>query len=170
MPKKSSSARGGAQRNRPKVQKNIELVRQGAPREQRSKVTTVQEDTEQAAISTATATTPEPEVQNASESAAPAPEAEKKSEEKIAEKVAPVSQVQKANGKAATPAAKGSASARLAARRQGGPRSQRSQAPLITAEHFTYVRKDLITIGILAGIMVVAMIILYFVLVVNGLF
>ncbi len=33
MPKKTTSTRGGAQRNRPKVQKNIELVRQ-VPAEQ----------------------------------------------------------------------------------------------------------------------------------------
>jgi hypothetical protein len=165
MPKRSSSARGGAQRNRPKVQKNIELVRQGATRERSSEAGAVQEDTEQAAVSTATVTTPEPEVQQVSESAAPAPGAEK-----IFEKPASVPEVQKTNGKAAAPAAKGSASARLAARRQSGQRSQRNAATLITAEHFTYVRRDLITIGILAGVMVVAMVILYFVLVVNGLF
>ncbi|HLI91107.1 MAG TPA: hypothetical protein VKV37_20625 [Ktedonobacteraceae bacterium] len=167
MPKRSGSARGGAQRNRPKVQKNIELVRQSAPRERSSEVSAAQEDTELAAVSTATVTTSEPETQKTSESVAPAPEVEKISE-KLAS--APVQEVQKTNGKAAVPAAKGSASARLAARRQGGARSQRNAATLITAEHFTYVRRDLITIGILAGIMVVAMIILYFVLVVNGLF
>jgi hypothetical protein len=158
MPKRSGSARSGAQRNRPKVQKNIELVRQGAQQERSSEAGAVQENAEQTAVSMATVTTPKPEVQQASESAAPAPGAEK-----IFEKPASVPEVQKTNGK-------GSAAARLAARRQSGQRPLRNQATLITAEHFTYVRQDLIRIGILAGIMVVAMIILYFVLVVSGLF
>src|SRR5439155_20187609 len=58
----------------------------------------------------------------------------------------------------------GSAATRLAARRQASQRSQqRSAAALITPEHFAYVRKDLITIAILASVMFAAIIILYFV-------
>jgi len=59
-------------------------------------------------------------------------------------------------------APKGSASARLAARRQATQRVQRSAASLVTAEHFSYVRKDLITIAVLAAIMFAAIIFLYF--------
>lgn len=73
---------------------------------------------------------------------------------------APEVPVEKETG---SPIRKGSASARLAARRQAGQKA-RGAAPLITSEHYAYVFKDLITIGILAFIMVAAIIILYFVL------
>jgi len=63
---------------------------------------------------------------------------------------------------AVSTAAKGSASARLAARRQATQRAQRSAVSLVTAEHFAYVRKDLITIAVLAAIMFAAIIFLYF--------
>ena len=53
---------------------------------------------------------------------------------------------------------------RLAARRQTAQKtSQRSPAALITAEHYSYVRKDLIFIAILAVIMFSVIIILHFV-------
>lgn len=60
-----------------------------------------------------------------------------------------------------------SASARMAARRQANLKAQqqRSGSALITAEHFAYVRRDLMTIAILATIMVIAIIVLYFFLV-----
>jgi hypothetical protein len=62
------------------------------------------------------------------------------------------------------PASKLSASARLAARRQASQRtSQRSANTLITSEHYTYVRKDLIFIAILAVTMFAILIILYFI-------
>ncbi|QBD78466.1 hypothetical protein EPA93_21700 [Ktedonosporobacter rubrisoli] len=57
---------------------------------------------------------------------------------------------------------KGSAAARLAARRQS--QRMRSNAQLITPEHFNYVRKDLITIGILAVLMFAIIIASYFIL------
>jgi hypothetical protein len=58
----------------------------------------------------------------------------------------------------------GSAATRLAARRQTTQKTpQRSSAPLITAEHYSYVRKDLIFIAILAAIMFSVIIILHFV-------
>lgn len=127
MPKKSSTARTGAQRNRPKAQKNIELVRS---------VTESQEIEEEhvaesaaSSVSTATATAP----------------------------VAPVSQKEK------TETSRGSASERLAARRQAAQRAQqRNAAMLVTPEHFSYVRKDLITIAVLAAIMFSVIIVLYF--------
>lgn len=56
----------------------------------------------------------------------------------------------------------GSARARLAARRQAKNRPQRAAAQLITVEHFAYVKRDLITIGILATLLFVVIIVLYF--------
>ena len=59
-----------------------------------------------------------------------------------------------------------SASARLAARRQATLKAQqRVGATLITPEHFGYVRRDLITIAVLAFIMFIAIIVLYYVLI-----
>ncbi len=58
----------------------------------------------------------------------------------------------------------GSASSRIAARRQASHRTpQRNAATLITPEHFSYVRRDLIYIAILACIMIGAIIALYFI-------
>ena len=75
---------------------------------------------------------------------------------KVAEAVSPTPE-------ASTPP-KGSAAARLAARRQANQKAQqRAAASLITAEHFVYVRKDLRFIAILAVIMFSAIIILHFV-------
>ena len=61
-------------------------------------------------------------------------------------------------------APKTSASARLAARRQVSQKTQRSTATLITADHYRYVRNDLIYIAILAAIMFSILIVLFFVL------
>jgi hypothetical protein len=54
------------------------------------------------------------------------------------------------------------ASARVAARRQATQRAQRSVQSLISAEHFTYVSRDLITVAILAILMLAIIITLYF--------
>ena len=59
-------------------------------------------------------------------------------------------------------APKTSASARLAARRQAAQKTQRSSVTLITAEHYRYVRNDLIYIAILATIMFSILIVLFF--------
>jgi hypothetical protein len=56
----------------------------------------------------------------------------------------------------------GSAAAKIAARRQATLKvQQRATASLITAEHFAYVKQDLIRIGIFAVIMFTAIIALY---------
>ena len=56
----------------------------------------------------------------------------------------------------------GGAAARIAARRQATQRAQqRAAASLITPEHFTYVKRDLIRIATFAIIMVVAIVVLY---------
>ena len=60
-------------------------------------------------------------------------------------------------------ATKGSASERLAARRQGTQKGQqRNAAALITAEHYSYVKRDLIVIAVLALIMIIILAVLYF--------
>lgn len=132
MPKKSSTARSGAQRHRPKAQKNIELVRPVTESQE------IEEEEEQVAeptassVSTATTTAP-------------------------ATPVAPVVQKEK------TETSRGSASERLAARRQVAQKAQqRNAATLVTPEHFAYVRRDLITIAVLAVIMFGIIIVLYF--------
>ncbi|TME05182.1 MAG: hypothetical protein E6I80_17735 [Chloroflexi bacterium] len=142
MPKKTTSTRGGAQRNRPKVQKNIELVRQ-VPAEQEL------EDTSNA----------EPAAASVTAVAAPAEDRQstaKRSETKQSE----------AKDTTATTVAspKGSAAARVASRRQATQKAQqRAAATLVTAEHYAYVRQDLRLIAILATIMFSALIILSFV-------
>ena len=68
------------------------------------------------------------------------------------------------NSTAASVVAKGSAAERLAARRQGSQRAQqRNPAMLVTAEHYSYVKRDLMLIAILALIMFIVIIALYFV-------
>ncbi|GLV57095.1 hypothetical protein KDH_39330 [Dictyobacter sp. S3.2.2.5] len=138
MPKKSAAARGGAQYQR---QKAFELVRpEGATNE-----TSTPDKVEPTAkkvkkTPTPAAATPasvlEPEADQATETPTPV--------------VAPTS-----------------ASARLAARRLAAQKAQQQRAgnAMVTTEHFAYVRRDLITIAILATIMVAAIVILYFVLI-----
>jgi hypothetical protein len=56
----------------------------------------------------------------------------------------------------------GSATAKIVARRQAMQKvQQRAATSLITAEHFAYVKQDLIRIGIFAVIMFIAIIVLY---------
>lgn len=142
MPKKSTSTRGGAQRNRPRVQKNIELVRQ-VPAEQELEDTSKAEPA--AASVTAVATSPEDRKSTA-----------KRSETKQSETKDTTATTE------APP--KGSAAARLASRRQSAQKAQqRAAATLVTAEHYNYVRQDLRFIAILAAIMFIAIIILRFV-------
>jgi hypothetical protein len=70
---------------------------------------------------------------------------------------------------ASTAPSKGSAAAKLAARRQAAAnKAQRNAAVLITPEHFSYVQKDLITVAILAVIMIAIIIGSYYFLVVRA--
>jgi len=150
MPKKSSGTRGSAQRNRTKTQKSFELVRpvteeQPAPSDTQIEPAPVPETASVSATSrsarTRTSTTT-----TSAEPAAPIVESVQEQE----------------NTDIRTPP-KGSAAARLAARRQATLRAQqRSTASLITSEHFTYVRRDLITIAILASFMLAIIVILFF--------
>lgn len=139
MPKKTARTRSSSQRNKPKVQKSVELVRQTSTQKE-VKVDSSPEPTNGGvATSTATAQTSVTESQDTNV----------------------------AIDTATTPAPKTSASARLAARRQAAQKAQRAPAALITAEHYSYVRKDLITIAILAIIMFSILIGLHFVLAVG---
>ena len=174
MPKKSTSARGGAQRNKPKVQKNIELVRPTKASDE-SALETADKSDDIGSVKVATSvdtlvatrakssgstrrrSTPAPKVRESSDlPTIPVGEKEEQ-DEKEQEEATPVS--------VATAAAPPkSASARLAARRQSGQKNQQRPAvSLITAEHYSYVRKDLAFIAVLALIMFAVIIILHFV-------
>jgi len=135
MAKKTAHTRSTSQRNKPKTQKSIELVRQTSTETEIETESGLEEESKVVAISTATATTAENEKKEDTKSVA-----------------------------ATATAPKTSASARLAARRQASQKTQRSTATLITAEHYRYVRKDLIYIAILAAIMFSILIVLFFVL------
>ncbi len=171
MPKKSTTARGGAQRNKPKVQKSFELVRNTQNQvadEQELEIESASstEEASDATVSVSTMVVPE------AESTMVAPEAEKttssstkpirtkKKSESIETKVLP--ETPPVESVSTVP--KGSAAAKLAARRQAAQKmQQRAAATLITAEHYAYVRKDLRFIAILAAIMFSIIIILHFV-------
>ena len=134
MAKKTAHTRSTAQRNKPKPQKSIELVRQSSTEKEIEVDSSPEQASNGVATSTATAITSEIENEGTKSVAATAT------------------------------APKTSASARLAARRQAAQKTQRSTATLITAEHYRYVRNDLICIAILAAIMFSILIVLFFVL------
>jgi hypothetical protein len=135
MAKKTARTRSSSQRNKPKAQKSVELVPQTSTQKE-VKVDSSPEPTNGGvATSTGTAQTTVPESQD----------------------------TKVAVDDATAPAPKTSASARLAARRQAAQKVQHAPAALVTAEHYSYVRKDLITIAILAIIMFSIIIGLHFV-------
>lgn len=158
MPKKSTPARSSAQRNKPRAQKSFELVRPVSEVQELEVENSTTEDSE-ARIATTT-----PSVSELS--ALPAVPKKKEKSGSVATEEAPIVPVVPEVAVPAEPQAapKGSASARLAARRQNTQRTQqRSAATLITAEHYSYVRKDLVFIAVLAAIMFIALIVLHFV-------
>jgi len=132
MAKKTTHSRSTTQRNKPKTQKSIELVRQTSTENSVESKSEPEEESNGAVITTAKTE-----------------ELEKKETKSVA---------------STTSTTKTSASARLAARRQASQKQQRSAATLITAEHYRYVRNDLIYIAILAAIMFSILIVLFFVL------
>jgi len=134
MAKKTAHTRSAAQRNKPKTQKSVELVRQTSTEKEIESESDPEKESNGVAISTATATTSENEKDGT-----------------------------KSVATAAT-ASTTSTSTRLAARRQASQKTQRSTATIITAEHDRYVRNDLIYIAILAAIMFSILIVLFFVL------
>jgi hypothetical protein len=150
MPKKTAYSRNGAQRSKPK-QKSFELVR---PVSDDKVLETVEnnEDTEDAEVVEVKEIEPETEE-----------EVEEKAELVKSTSARVISPVPGATAIAPTTSPK-SASARMAARRQASQKTQRSSSNLITAEHYNYVRKDLLFILILAIIMFSAIIALHFIL------
>lgn len=136
MAKKTAQTRRTAQRNKPKTQKSIELVRETSTEKEIE--VDIDSSPEQASngVDTSKVTTTTSEIENEG-----------------TKSVAATATVPKT-----------SASARLAARRQASQKTQRSAATLITAEHYRYVRNDLIYIAILAAIMFSILIVLFFVL------
>ncbi len=134
MAKKTAHTRSAAQRNKPKTQKSVELVRQTSTEKEIESESGPEKESNGVAVSTATATTSENEKDGT-----------------------------KSVATAAT-ASTTSTSTRFAARRQASQKTQRSTATLITAEHYRYVRNDLIYIAILAAIMFSILIVLFFVL------
>lgn len=149
MPKKTATARGAAQRNKPRVQKSIELVRQPkeTPAENSAEPIPVSVSTTASASPVSTVETPI-------------------ATETLASKETPRSKGESSEVVTST-ASKGSASERLATRRQA-IQKQRTAVNLISADHYSYVRRDLIFIAILAAIMFSVIIILHFVPAIGG--
>jgi signal-transduction protein with cAMP-binding, CBS, and nucleotidyltransferase domain len=140
MPKKSASARATAQRAKQKTQKNFELVRPI-----KDEPSSPEEDIQQPTSTPTIASITKPLAPSGTSS--------------------PVA----VESPVATSSAPASAATRLAARRQSQQRQQqRATSSLITAEHYSYVRKDLLYIAILAVVMLAAIIVLYFMIGINA--
>lgn len=190
MPKKSTPVRSGAQRSRPRASKGFELV---LPATQGSESSEVEQNTEQnteASVVPSKRAINEPKAtvittqergeqvstlpqrrtrgrgtQTASDLATLPAVPQKKSDE-ASEKTEVVTSTTSTpkTSVAPAPSAKGSVSERQDARRQVSQKAQqRNAAALITAEHYSYVKRDLMFIGILALIMFIIIVILYFV-------
>ncbi|MDQ6661191.1 MAG: hypothetical protein M3Z24_09535 [Chloroflexota bacterium] len=167
MPKKSTPARSGVPRNRPKAQKNFELVRQTSSvvDEMVAPPETVTDAESIAAVSTAQleTATRSPRTTKTKKAETPVTGTSTMVEPEVVEKSSSGEIGSSTNTATDTIAPRGSASARLAARRQSVQRVQQRAASLITAEHFSYVRRDLAFIAILASIMFLIIIALHFV-------
>src|SRR5579871_5099740 len=169
MPKKSANTRGGASRNRPRPQqKSVQLVRP-VPAESQSAVARDEEETPSAV---ATTTAAEPVEKKAGSrrrvsSTVPAPSSRVVDEPvtKTTEEADTAEAIKVTAAAAATEVtAPRSASARMAARRKAVQNVQtRRSENLITAEHYAYVRRDLIFIAILAFLMLATLVVLHFV-------
>jgi cobalamin biosynthesis Mg chelatase CobN len=150
MAKKTARTRSTAQRNRPKAQKSFELVRQTAIEKEAEVEDSPEPANSDVVTLTTTTATSVSEKDSKKTATVPAPKDESESTKAIATHNA-------------------SASERLAARRQAAQKAQqRSSATLITAEHYSYVRKDLIYIAILALVMFAVLIGLHFVPSIGG--
>lgn len=174
MPKKTTSMRGGAQRNRARTQKSFELVRP-TPTVQEKELEA--EETVEAAEATETARNnngAEAVSVTASTAASATGATTRRRSSRPARPSLPQEPVTTPSTEEETPdtitapastesASPKSAAARLAARRTAAQKAQRIGVNLITAEHYAYVRADLIKIAILALIMFGIIIGLHFV-------
>jgi CCR4-NOT transcriptional regulation complex NOT5 subunit len=162
MPKKS--ARTGAQRNKPRMQKSIELVRQTVEEQERSAAMEAETGVEAASSDERTAASTAVALDTTSESIAQGAAARRKAAAQIAVPETPGDDAVNVS----IPAPRGGAAARVAARRQAVQKTQQRPAPLITSEHYAYVRRELIVIGILALLMFSVIIILHFIPAIGG--
>jgi hypothetical protein len=180
MPKKTAHTRNSVQqRRKPKAQKSFELVRPASAEDEIEDNDDNADEPTSVGVATSTVSAPTskrvktttPSIQS-EKTAATSPESEKGTA-KQTEKTPVLSTIEDEEPAEAVeetepaPAPKSSAAARLAARRQAVQKAQRSVS-LISAENYTYVRKDLLIIAILAIIMFSAIIILHFVPVIGG--
>lgn len=167
MPKKSANTRSGASRNRPRPQqKSVQLVRP-VPVEGQS---AVERDGEETTSAVATTTAAEPVEKKAgsrrrvsSTVPAPSPRVVDEPVTKTTEET-DTAEAAEAAATATEVTTPRSASARMAARRKAAQNVQnRRSENLITAEHYAYVRRDLIFIAILAFLMLATLVVLHFV-------
>ncbi len=164
MPKKTAYSRSGAQRNKTK-QKSFELVRPVSDDKvlDTAASSEIEDDEEDAVVEVTASGDEEVDEVEAEVEVEEVPEVKAKAGKSVGAKVAiPAAAV--ASAPPATVGSPRSAAARLAARRQAAQKVQRSSTNLITAEHYAYVRKDLIFILILAVILFGVIIALHFVL------
>jgi hypothetical protein len=165
MPKKSAGPRHGAQRNKPKVKKNFELVRPERVETEESSTTSAKvaiaaQEESGTSSSAADGRGQAPSLREESRTSGRASTAERRGQAPPQREEAETKTEERQN----TPAA-GSATSLLAAQRQAAQKlQQRSAGTLITSEHFAYVRKDLIKIAVFAVLMFTAIIVLYFTL------
>jgi hypothetical protein len=164
MPKKSAAARSGVQPQRARGQKSFELVLpEGATNESAATRDEQFDDTPTIAAAPKQTKNSSQKVKATSAIATAIPETETEIETKNAS--APTTSTNNSTSARTTGAPK-SASARLAARRQATLKAQqRAGVSIITPEHFSYVRRDLVTIAVLACVMFVAIFVLYFVII-----
>lgn len=181
MPKKSAAARSGGQRNKPRVQKSIELVRQTVEEKEPLVEKEVDTEDEVEARNSDELTLADVSTMSTAVALDSTSESTKKESVKITNSAAarrkaseqfatPDTQSEEASAVSSTgTTSKGTAASRLAARRQAVQKTQqRASATLITAEHYSYVRRDLIVIAILAFIMFAVIIGLHFVPAIGG--
>lgn len=179
MPKKSASARSAAQRNKPKAQKSFELVRQTVQEkdvlEEKEVATQVEaEDRNEPAVTSESpvAALASPDTNTNAKKVSAKNSVATTSRKNVTPRPQPTSpdvELEETSSVTMTTVPKGSAAARLAARRQAAQKSQpRVAQTLVTAEHYAYVRRELLTIAILALIMFSVIIILHFVPAIGG--
>jgi len=188
MPKKSTSARRGVRRYKPKGQKSFELVRsekveteveesnttpanastavatkEDAKTSTKAPTTVATKEDAKTSTKAPTTVSPKEDVKTSTKvSKDSSPKEEAKTSTKAATDSSPKEEQKAKTQERQNTPAQGSASARLAARRQAAQRlQQRSASTLITSEHFAYVRKDLIKIAVFAVLMFTTIIVLY---------
>lgn len=170
MPKKSAVARNKVQRNRPRVQKSIELVRQTIEEnktlvEKEAEADTAGSD-EVTTTSTATVVALDSPDKNGRAKNAVSTASRKKA---VPQFITSASPSEETNNVTTSTAPTATVASRLAARRQGGQKGQhRGAAPLIVSEHYAYVRRELLIIAIIAIVMFAVLIILHFVPAIGG--